>query len=112
MNLQLESPNSTRTSLNFQPAGLREIRLEYARASRWCEFLEKQCAASFSGSTLSEFVENIDQACWIATWKREHVCLEVSVAEIPVIMSVLAEIGDSCECEIVEEILSALAGFP
>jgi hypothetical protein len=95
-------------SQNYAPecSPNREIQLDSTRAQSWLSFLQ---TAQAGHAFLSPFIEQLDEACWLAAWKREYVIFDVDLAEIPVVLSSIAAIDAAQNFEVQEDILKCLS---
>lgn len=54
----------------------KNTRLEYEQVANMLAAMEKLLASADDDPALDEIMENIEEACWLAQWKREYVILD------------------------------------
>lgn len=90
-----------------------DITLCRDQAARWLEYLTKWHHYLGPESSLGQLIQQLQDACWLARWKRENVILElrpVTVIEsIEVLVQLCAVNDDPCDSEIGDELIRVLS---
>jgi hypothetical protein len=89
----------------------RVIGLDRSRAAAWLVYTEGLLAASKSCDAIEHFFENLQDACWLARWKRENVVLDIEVSLLPTLIAQLVSAAtDKATTSVLEDMLVTLAG--
>jgi hypothetical protein len=60
-----------------------EVRVNYEEVFRWLDALENLSASEQEDFDLEQLRSELEDACWLADWKREYVLLDES--RVPVV---------------------------
>ncbi|QDV26845.1 hypothetical protein [Aureliella helgolandensis] len=108
--------NETNPQTGSQPVGEKltcDLHLDRVRAASWQILLAAQVrSGSTENSLLLQFAEQLEDACWLAHWKREDVVMSLDIAMVPELISQLLTIQSEqqgADQEIVADMLSKLA---
>ena len=87
----------------------REILLDALRAAKWVIYLEELLAVNASRIAVEQFYADLNDACWLARWKREDIIIEVAIASIPELISQLIPThSETVTASVLEDILASL----
>jgi len=81
-----------------------------SQAGRWLELLE---SVSGTSGELRDLRDRLEDAFWLARWRRDRVALDVASAEVPgLVQAVLdaGEAGSDVELDLIDDLATALSG--
>ena len=67
----------------------RVIVISQPQGAAWLVWLDELDRAAAFPPPLRRFRETLGDACWLARWSRNHVAIEVSVADLPEVIAEL-----------------------
>jgi hypothetical protein len=79
------------------------------RAGRWLELLESVAGTS---REIRDLRDRLEDAVWLARWRRDRVALDVAGAEIPGILQALIDSGEAngdIELDVIDDLATALS---
>lgn len=98
------------------PAPTKDIQLDGLQAKQWLEYLEGLTPGCEHAETLAEFRNRLDDALWLAQWKREYVVMELELTAVASLIVAISSQEPSLipdrDFEIQEDILATLANMP
>ncbi|KAA5546257.1 hypothetical protein FYK55_05055 [Roseiconus nitratireducens] len=93
----------------------RSIYLTRDQAVRWLEQLNRLTASDRTAADLREMRNSLEEACWLARWKREEVILEMCPSTLASVAQRLMQIthGESRigDLHVLEDMIEALSWF-
>jgi len=94
-------------------APARHLELDDLQAQRWLEYLAGAALGGDHAHALAEFREQLDDALWLAKWKREYVMIELELTAVPTLIAAISSHESSVLCDrsldIQEDILATLS---
>ena len=94
MNRLTEHEADRVTSEMPNDSALNNVRLEYDQVFRLIASLESLNLASDHNLDLEQLREDLDDACWLAQWKREYVLMDETKMSIPEVNELLLTCGN------------------
>lgn len=94
-------------------ASIRDLRLEARQAARWLAYLERLSPQAQYAQTLAQFRDQLDDALWLARWKREDVMMDVELTAVPDLLAAISSeepaLSSDGSLDIQADILAALS---
>jgi hypothetical protein len=71
-----------------------QVRLQYDRAFQLLDSLERLNLSAESDIDVEQFRSCLEDACWLAQWKREYVLLDEEKISVPLLEEMLSTLRD------------------